>query len=1229
MEPEKYSYPRFRSYQRDFVVKDILPGVDYNGSFMMNGAKFITASSKHPAQLVFMRDGKRQLAISSMKFTLASDRLTAENAAVAFYVGDDDSIANTGVTVRYNANDKKVVMINDPKRNFYSPYTDSYHELDIYCDQMTWNTTNGQLDFSTITDGNSNGSTTFESTNYYTYRKYREIQGIEDINPVNRVYDYSAQSGLSFSVKGFANYINMDQSQALLMIHLLCKHGLVLYNELTGRVTVKEKLEDYVRASSRVKGMDYDAISLESMSKGSNAKMDIDNFELTMNGVRQFVVSDSQQVVVYPRGGRISVGKNRSIKFAGRIDVGKFRMFVSEASFSYENYDFNLPHVDSMFFYVPDFDHPDTIQLVYTPLYNLVGRLQIDRPDNHCGLMKNKEYPIFNSLENSYVYFDKPEIQQRRYVRDRFYYTLHPFTINSMVNFVTDSLKFNGALTSAGIFPEIVMPLSVQRDYYLGFNTDTPPNGLPAYGGKGTYTQALSLDHNGLKGRGKLDYLSSHSRGRDYLFLPDSMIAMPDTFYVVEEGSFPDIKNGRVSQHWLPYADSMSVASLKQGRPFSMYHGESTLRGRVMIQPHGAGGAGTAIVREGELQSNHFELLAREMNADVTNFTLHSTVFDAVAFSAREVRSHVDYDEMRAEFTSHNGPAISHLPMVKYDALADVFVWQILQKELQLANSQRGTAEGLDGMDMRQRLQKRDDMPGVKFTSTDVAQKGLSYNALQASYRYNSVTLSANGVYLLCVADAAIAPQADSLCVMKGGKMRALDNATLLFNRAKGYHLVSEAKLSIVASDSYKGTGYINYVDNERKMQRIFLSDIAVDNRGVTIGQGVVADSASFMLNKAFGFAGKVRAEGDKEFLFFDGGVRLVQKCIPTEQLGLLAYADYTDPEHVHINVPEIPADWKGHPITVSVLMDKSTLKPHAAFLTKERPADNALLSAHGVLTYNTTRDEYMVASQEKVDNPDAVVAPYLSMKTNACMVEGEGPLSFAMRRTQATIYAYGSVSIDMYGSEPDRIHSVFGLSFPIAKEVKETLLQNLKDDLRLPPARPKTNPEMRHALMQYMGKDAGSATYALYSASGKLDKMPQEMQHTLLLDNIQWQYSPLMGYYYGGKAVLVAIDDKAVSLEMKVKLQIVNRSNSQHVVCYIQGATDHWYYFKYDVGSQELTIYSSSQQFTDKIKSIPIDQRKIEKQGLGTFRYFVGNNSSEVRNWIDLFSHTVYSDGD
>ena len=431
-EPEKYSYPRFRSHQRDFVIKDIMPGVDYSGSFMMNGSKFITASSKHPAMLVFNHNGKPRLTVSSMKFTITPDRMKAENASVALYVGEEDSITNTGILVRYVPADKQVVLVNDSKRNFYSPYIDTYHNLDIYSESIVWRLENDDLLFSNLASGGALSSASFESSNYYTFKKYHEIKGIDEQSPVERVYDYSRVQSSEFSLQDFSNYIGLDISQTMLMIHTLSKHGLVSYNEITGTVKVKDKLVDYQNAFSRRKGFDYDALALESQTSGTNARLSFDDSKLLIRGIEKFVVSDSQAVVVHPdsaTGYQVTVGRDRALHFSGRIDVGKFMFTVKDCDFNYETFSFNMPKIVRMEFYVPDFVTPDKYeQLVRTPLSNLVGTLEVDKPDNHCGLVKNKEYPIFKSLENSSVFYDAKDIQDGQYVRDRFYSCPSPST---------------------------------------------------------------------------------------------------------------------------------------------------------------------------------------------------------------------------------------------------------------------------------------------------------------------------------------------------------------------------------------------------------------------------------------------------------------------------------------------------------------------------------------------------------------------------------------------------------------------------------------------------------------------------------------------------------------------------------------------------------------------------------------------------------------------------------
>ena len=1088
-----------------------------------------------------------------------------------------------------------------------------------------------RVDFGSLASSGTVSTATFESSNCYTYKRYRDIQGIDEISPVRRVYDYAEGNSYNFGIKGFSNYIGLDMSQTLLMIHTLCRNGLVSYNEITGRVLVKQKLEDYVKANARAKGFDYDALALESTARGTNARMSLDDYDLVVRGVEQFVVSDTHRVVVYPdsaSGYQVHVGRNRALHFSGRVECNKFILQVTDADYDYGRHRFELPQVDRMEFYVPDFDNPDYEQLVRTPLAGLTGSLEVDKPDNHSGLKKNKEYPIFNSNENCYVYYDRKAIQGGQYRRTSFYYTIRPFSLPSLADFKVDSLQFGGVLTSAGIFPELDEPLKVQRDYFLGFRMQTPKGGLPAYGGRGTYHNELRLDAGGLHGPGHIDYLASHASSRNVLFLPDSALAVTDTFVVREGGSFPDVKGGRTAMHWLPYLDSMDVATPKGGRPLVLYRADATLDGHLALMPQGAMAGGDVRVREATLQSARFDLLQREMEARTSSFTLRSNTFASTAFEAHGVASRVDYDARRAELTMPGGPQRTELQLMQYEAWADRFGWDMDRHVLEIANSQRLEPEGLDAMDIRLRLPKLADMPGARFVSTDPKRRHLTHHATLGSYRYEQADLSCLGVYLLAVADAAIAPAGDSVHIVKGGEMRVLNGATLLCNRDSAFHLVGEAYLVVAASDSYTGKGYTSYPDEQEGSQRIYLSDISVVG-GQTVGTGTVNADADFRLSDAFGFAGKVRMEAARRELYFDGGLRLLHDCMDRDQMGLLAYADYADPDHVHVVVPELPTDWKGKRISAAILLDKTTLAPTPAFLTVDRAADNELLAAHGVLTFLGARSQFMIGSEAKIADPEAVVEPFLALTTGSCALEGEGSMDLTLKRTQASFYTYGTATVGLRQGADDMLNTVYGFTFPLAADVVEAMRSALKDDLRLAPTAPRSNGPMRHALMHHLGAERGAKLYASYSEEGRLGSIPEAMRCMVLLDQVRWQHLTGFGWYADSKVGLVALDGKPMGLEVRFKAQITKRGNSQQMTLYLEAARDHWYFLRFYLGSQELTVYSSVGAFEDAIKALPAEKRRVDRDGLGTFRYHVGNSRTEVSGWLTTFSNSVYSDND
>ena len=1224
MDPDKYVFPKFRSYQTDFELKEILKGVDYRGSFMMNGAKFVTANEKYPATMVFHRADKVFATVESNKVSVMNNKLTANNASIKLFI-DEDSIYNNGVTVRYVAGEHKLICVNKSDRNYYSPYVNTYHNLDMFCESLVWDMDKDKIEIASMSADGRSGNVTFESANYYSAIKYRNIQGVDQVSPVMRMYKFVRDENggdMIVNINEFARYIRMDLLQAKSMIHVLAKAGLVSYLEKSGIVYVQDKLIDYVKAYNKSKDHDYDAISLYSNKVKLNAELDLASNNMHIYGVDSLFVSDSQQVVVYPKRRELIMEKNRKMRFDGAIHCGRFDFAVENASFDYDKYIFDMPNIKMMIFSVQRFNNANKLEGVRSVLRDMVGSLAIDKPNNHSGLVKNKEYPMFKSEEDCFVYYDYDKLFGGAYVRDKFYYRIDPFVLTSLKDFKTDSLQFEGTLVSAGIFPDIREPLTIQKDYSLGFDMDTPPDGYPAYGGKGKYVQHLNLSNQGLRAGGNVEYLTSLSKSKDIVFLPDSMLAITDTFIVREEGGFPDIRNGKTKQRWYPYRDSMNVDQIMpKGNQFKMYHDDALLAGGVTLKPEGALAHGTATIHEGELASNRFELKTMEMFANVSSFVLHSDLHHEIAYRAENMKSHVDYTNRFTELQANTDLQRTELPLVAYAAYIDKARWEIDDKLLSLMNSKSEETGGLEGMNICERVQHK-DQPGALFVCTADKADSLQYNSTLSIYDYNKGQLSSRNVFVLNVADAAIAPVADTLHIGVGGAMMPLHKSQVLASRDSAFHLFYDAELVVKNKRTYGGKAIIDYVDEEEKVQKIYINDMAPNQAGITIANGFIPDSANFTLNRALGFAGNVRVEGNKKFYYFDGGVRLLHSCAPTEKLGLLAYSNYLDPLNIQISVPEIPTDWKGNRITASILADKSTMTPKPAFLTKEQTADNEMLSSFGLLMYDKDASTYTIASAEKHEDFEGVIDRYLQLNTETCMVEGEGPAKLGYREGMTSLFAYAKGQAGAK-TEDFELSGVFGFNFPIATNVTEAIAQQIADDLRLSPA-DADNEMLRRAMIYTQGEENGESNYSTYVSTGLYETLPKEIESTFLFEKLEWHYAPGVGYYATGMTSLGAVGKKELHLSVRVTANISKMAAGHVVTLYVQVARDHWYYFSYNTTNQLLTICSSVGTVEDMIKAIPADGRQIHDKETGRmFQYKVGN-AIEVTRFQNRMSRTM-----
>ena len=186
---------------------------------------------------------------------------------------------------------------------------------------------------------------------------------------------------------------------------------------------------------------------------------------------------------------------------------------------------------------------------------NVSGYVLLDAPRNKSG---SEDIPYFPSLQTrgpSYIYYDKADTASL-YSRDSFYFELAPFSINNLDSLTEFNLGLEGQLVSGGIFPEMNQRIAIQEDGSLGFVGSTDSVTSATYGGRGSYEGEVTLNNDGLVGRGKLTYLEAEIEGEEIRFGVDSTTTTAESFVlkrsITDERSTPQVEGARVNVVFRP-----------------------------------------------------------------------------------------------------------------------------------------------------------------------------------------------------------------------------------------------------------------------------------------------------------------------------------------------------------------------------------------------------------------------------------------------------------------------------------------------------------------------------------------------------------------------------------------------------------------------------------------------------------------------------------------------------
>src|ERR1035437_6509684 len=294
------SYPRFDSYSKRMQIPNIAQDVDYDGGFSMHGDKFIGSGNKEKdALLIFKREGKTFLIVGANMIGITKDKFTAETANIKFYFGKD-SITHPSVNMKFIIATRMLSLIRTSDGISKSPFLNSFHKVDMYFEELAWKIDDPKIDLRMLI-GNTQEDAMFESSTYFRSDRYDKLQGIDQMNPLIQMRDFVKKNSDSRDFTGdtYARYLKLSANDVRPNLVRLSAMGFITYNALEDEVHVNEKLFSYI--ACRAGHVDYDVIQFPSVVRNeSNATINLLNYDMTIFGVKQIFMSDSQNVSIYP-----------------------------------------------------------------------------------------------------------------------------------------------------------------------------------------------------------------------------------------------------------------------------------------------------------------------------------------------------------------------------------------------------------------------------------------------------------------------------------------------------------------------------------------------------------------------------------------------------------------------------------------------------------------------------------------------------------------------------------------------------------------------------------------------------------------------------------------------------------------------------------------------------------------------------------------------------------------
>ncbi|HUX58078.1 MAG TPA: hypothetical protein VMV77_13960 [Bacteroidales bacterium] len=1185
---DKANYPQFVTDTKQFHIDNLYEGVNYEGGLTFEGANVKGTSEKlRPAKITLFRNDTLYLNIRSNEFLFSKNGLNSQETSISLYL-DKDSIYHSNLGFSYFATTRQVNLFRTNNPVSKSPYFNSFHNLDMYFEYLSWNMNESKIILSRAR-GAALGHAQFESSSFFNSDYFLHLLGIDEYHPLLRLTKFSEwYYSETFPVVEFAKWLNRPVESVTGMCIDMANKGFIFYDRVNNEVTIKKKTRDFL--DSNAKRKDYDVINIVSETKKplDNAILDLHNYRMTVNGVKGVFLSDSQRVAIFPYNQQLVIGKNRNIQFDGVVTAGLFTVFGHNFSFNYDTFNIKLQKIDSIKIAV-ETDKEDIygnpiIQDVDNLIQLVTAELFIDDPNNKSGLKSLKQYPIINALSYSYIFYDKIPGLKGIYKQKDFYFKIDPFTYDNIDHYSIEDMNLPGEFVGGNILKPMKQYLSIQENNSLGFSMIIPEEGIDVYDGRGRLYDVMSMSNNGLTGSGTLQHLTSTTKSEEYRFFPDSMITQASSFNIENDGSgiFPVIKSQDVAIKWLTQKDEW-LASVPVGKSFDMFENGTTIDGSIIMTPSKLNGSGIVNMTDSRVSSNLFSFTSSAIKADTADYNLKSSTTNGYSFIAENANTDINFDLKMTHFHLNTDSSVVKFPELQYICTMTDFTYNITDRVLDMeqkgkSNTPLLTADKLLRLDFA-------NLDKPTFFATNNNRDTFAFSSWKGSYHLDQEFIEAENINYIHIADALIQPENGKIIINRRAKIQQMQNAIIALNNR---HILHSARIDIESTKRYTGSAVYDYVDENKDIQQINFPELEVDTL-TTNARGYIPIAQNFMLSPAFSYAGDVTLSSRANLLSFTGSAGIKHNCSAITSYSI-KFKSIIDPENVMIPVSDKPRDMNDNLVFSGSFINTDSIHIYPAFLSAQKSwTDVPLINSTGYLYYEKAKSRYLITSLEKIAD-QSLSGNMIAFDKNYCVLSGEGNLNFGAKYGLINFTSAGKV-IHSIDSGTVSIEAIMGLDFHFSAEA----LKIMADEIRMMPSLKPVilNTDLNNKGMKdLLGISAATQIKEEMDLFGSLRSLPKEFTYELLLNDVTLNWNEATSSFISkGKIGIGFIGPQPINVYVDGYIEIQRRRSGDLIDVYLKADESTWYYFSYFRGV--LMTQAGNNSYNSFIANIKLNDRK------------------------------------